>query len=685
MSSQTLMMTAFFLFLLGSLSTLTRRMMAIRLGHALLMMAGLSGFVAALLVLWSGTAWSLDLWSMAPFGMITLRMDGLAAFFILLFHGVAMPVALFGSSFAAGEAKPLWQTALLNLFFVAIDLVVLADQAILFLLAWESMSLVSTGLVLSRHEESPVRHAGFVYLAMTHLAGGFVVLFLLYLTVQAGDGHFASLAEALQGQVPEVQLLLLLAALLGLGTKAGLVPVHIWLPRAHPVASAHVSAVMSGLMVKAALYMLIRVFFGWAEALPMALALLVLGVGTLSALAGVYYALVEKDLKRMLAFSTVENVGIIVMALGAALVAREAGLAEVTSLALSAALFHGLNHGLFKSLLFLSSGAVYRASHEKNMDHLGGLIRQMPATAAAFFIGSLAVAGIPLVNGFASEWLTLQSLFYVGAFGLNADMGMAIGGSVNSGATMLGGLSSLNWTLVGGVLALLAAALLGLVGALAAACFVKAFGTVFLALPRSQGAREAREVPAVMRAAMALLAGACVFFGLLPSAGLRLTLPALEAVLGPTASSPLVLMDQGLGLIFWSAPGNLPISGGASAGSQLMIYAVAGLLMVVALLVAAVLTLLRKRSGRAPVVAETWNCGLPLEPTMEYNATSFATPLRLALGFVGRFAVERDLYRPFADGLLRLAQRMRPLQGGNVHIYLSYIFATLLLLLLFGR
>jgi hydrogenase-4 component B len=600
----------------------------------------------------------------APGLSLGLRIDPLSAWFVLVLSVVALPVMLAGVAYTRAydhHGGPRL-AAVTNLFLAAMLLVLLADGAYGFLLAWELMAVASYLLVVHEHGPPDVRRAGFVYLAMTHLGTAFLVVALLILRAGAGTWDFPGLRASATALDPRMRDVVFLLVLIGCGTKAGVIPLHVWLPRAHPVAPSHVSALMSGVMLKVGVYGLVRLIWDVLGGGPAWWGALVLALGLLSAVLGVLYALMEHDLKRLLAFHSIENVGIVLIGLGAGLVLGSLGQPAGAALALGAALFHALNHGLFKALLFLGAGAIQQATDTRDLEQLGGLIRRMPQTAVLFLVGSVAISALPPLNGFASEWLTFQALLAVGRAGLET------------------------WPAVG---AAVAAGLLGLTGALAAACFVKAFGVAFLALPRSQHAERAVEAPAAMRTGMAMLAAMCVVLGLAPGlatalldaparslAGAALPAGGPPALVAPTATLlPTVLLGA------------------------LVTIAAAGILLV------------RLVGGRPPRHVPTWACGYALQPRMQYGSTAFTEPIRLFFRAIVRperaieaeyalepyFAVrlwthalvspvfEQRLYGPLARGLLRAASVARVLQSGSLRLYLAYILATLVVLLVWTR
>ena len=373
---------------------------------------------------------------------------------------------------------------LTGLFLLALAALFCARDPLTFLAAWELMTLLPAAVILvARDADGRSRRTVFTYLSVTHLGGAGTWIAILLLA-QAGAIGGAAAIEQGSG----LQIAIAIAALVGMGTKAGLMPLHVWLPRAHPMAPAPVSALMSGVMIKAAIYALVRVLVDWVGVLPVWFGVLVLALGALSAVAGVTYALFQHDLKRLLALHSIENIGIIVLGLGACLVLRARGAETWAAFALGAALLHTLNHAIFKALLFLGAGAFERAVGSLELDRLGGLLRRMPWTGVAFLVGAMAIAGLPPLNGFASEWLTLQALLHVSAYGHVFD----------------------------GTAGAVALAALAATAALAVFCFVKVVGLVLLGPARRDGAAEAEESPLAMRLAVGFLAAGCVVLGLVP-------------------------------------------------------------------------------------------------------------------------------------------------------------------------
>ncbi len=633
--------------------------------HVAAAVGGLIGVAIAVWTLLTAGAAQSGALVLTPFAELTLRLDPLAAFFILVISVAGTAVSLFATGYV--EANPQARTLAvgLNVFVASMVLVALANSVVTFLMAWELMSLVSFFLVIHDHERPETRRAGFLYLVMTHAGTGFLLAAFLVLFRATGSFSFDAFRAAASAQPAIVRDAVFLLAMVGFGTKAGVIPLHIWLPRAHPAAPSHVSALMSGVMIKTAIYGLLRVAWEFAGPGPTWWGVLILAVGCVSAVLGVLYALMEQDLKRLLAYCSVENIGIILMGIGAALILASRGHNVAAALALSAGLLHTLNHAVFKSLLFLATGAVQHATHSRNMDQLGGLIRTMPWTAGFFLVGSIAISGLPPLNGFASEWLTFQGLLQVGT---------------QSTAGVL--------ATVAGV----AAAVLALTGGLAAFCFVKAFGITFLGMPRS-AAHTGHEASWPMLAGTGLLASLCLVLGVVPAAALRLTSPVTNLLAGALAPSALSM--------------NL-VAPRSTAG----VYAPAGILVLICLMGLGVLLLARILAGPGSSrVAPPWACGIQLEPSMQYTSTALAKPIRLIFRALVRpyRDVEREysqepffvssvryeggvmpvyehyLYRPAVRALLATAHRIRRLQNGSLRTYLGYMFAALIVAILVAR
>jgi hydrogenase-4 component B len=587
-------------------------------------------------------------------------MDPLAGCFVALVGATAIPVSIYATGYTHGEGRGV---AAYLVFVTTMMLVPLAGNVMTFAIAWELMSLASYVLVIHRRS-AVAAHAGWVYAVMTHAGLACLLAGMLLLGAWTNSARFADWAAAAPALAPGARSLAWVLLATGFLAKAGAIPLHVWLPLAHPAAPSHVSALMSGVMIKLGLYGLVRVSFEWLGAGPAWWGTTLLVLGGVAAVGGVLYALADRDLKRLLAYSSIENVGIVLIGVGAALAFRAAGAGALAALSLTAALYHIVNHAAFKSLLFMAAGSVLHATGTRDLEALGGLARRMPWTAAAFFAGSAAIAALPPLNGFVSEWLTFQALLQ------NVQLPVP----------------SLNLVFT------LAIAALALTGGLAVACFVKAYGIGFLALPRSEAAAGAREAPMSMRVAMLLGAGACVTLGL----GATAVVDALGAVAGT--------LVPGADPVVTGALLTIQVSDGFAALSTV---ALAVALAAAIALPALVLTLARARP--APRRYETWGCGRLLQtPRMEYTATAFANPFTRVFDFVyrpttrldveahpesrffvrriayanpTRFVVDEWVYRPVNRTLRAVARRAVAIQSGSSSVYLTYILAILLLLL----
>jgi len=609
-------------------------------------------------ILLNGTTFTAHL----PLGLPTIglrvRVDALSAFFGIVVNIGTFAAALYG----LGRHKQL--SARVEPFFAAfaaaMNMVLLADDAFGFLFSWELMSVTSWALVIARHEDAEARRAAHVYLMLASI-GTIALLFAFgAMAGPAGGYDFASIRSAERD--PLVTGLVLAAVLVGTGSKAGIIPLHAWLPLAHPAAPSHVSALMSGVMTKVAIYGLIRVLFDLLGKPSLWLGAIVLILGAVSTLMGVLYALMQHDLKRLLAYHTVENIGIIFIGLGLSLTFKSNNLDALAALALTAALFHVFNHCLFKSLLFLGAGAILHATGKRDLEVLGGLIHPMPLTALAFLIGCIAISALPPLNGFVSEWLTFQAILQSPSL---PHLPMKI---------LL--------PTVGAVLALSAA--------LAAACFVKAFGIAFLGRPRSQAARDAHEADSFALSAMAILALLCIASGLFPGFFIDALGSLNHALLGtqmPTQST-----------IPWFSI--VPIGDVRSSYDPLLIS------IFLLFCAGATAIFIHFFASRALRRAPAWDCGFPdPSPSIQYTASGFAQPIRRIYGTItfsakeqvdmpppgsstpARFSVKLHdhiwelLYLAPARYMLAISERLNVFQFLTVRRYLILMFAALISLL----
>lgn len=639
---------------------------------------GVAGGTAGIAAL-GGSGWSAAVSGLLPLAGTHFAVDALSGLFMAIAGAVVAAVAVYGVGYVAGHGShgsyglgSRGAQTVLPLFTLSLLLVPAAASVSTFLLLWELMALTSLLLVLAEHRARPaVREAAVWYAVMTHLG---LVLLLAGLSVyaaQAGGETFAALRAGTAGISPTVRGLVFVLTAVAFTSKAGLVPLHAWLPRAHPEAPSAVSALMSAAMVNLGVYGLVRIGFDLLGGGPAWWWLLVMAMGGLSAVYGILQAAMASDLKRLLAYSTSENMGLVVLGVGAAGLFAHEGNEALAGLALAAALLHVVNHAAFKALLFTGAGSVLRATGERNLDLLGGLRARMPATAGLFAVGALGAVALPPGNGFISEWLLLQSMIH----------GLDVPGVTTA------------------IVLPLAVAVIALSAGLAAAVFVKALGVGFFARPRGEGAAAAKESPPLMLAGMGLLAALCAALALVPG------------LLGDG-------LDRAVAAVGFA--GTRPVSGGGLrvrldevSASLSPLWVVAALTVALGAVMATVQWTARRRQRRTQ--ARLWDCGggAP-SPRMAYTATSFAeplqrvfddvlapeqdvdvTPVRESAYLVERVKfrnrvpdrIEHRLYRPVLELLAAAGQSARRLAGGSVHTYLGYGFfglVTLLVLLVVG-
>ncbi|MEX0852525.1 MAG: hydrogenase 4 subunit B [Bauldia sp.] len=588
------------------------------------------------------------------------RIDSLSAFFLLVVDLGGAGASFYAIGYGRHESARHRVLPFYPAFLAGMNLVLLADDAFTFLLSWEFMSLTSWALVMAHHRDPDNAHAGYVYIVMAS-AGTLALLLAFGLLAGPGGGYAFDMIRQAELS-PSFAALVLGLALLGAGSKAGIVPLHVWLPLAHPAAPSHVSALMSGVMTKVAVYAFVRIVFDLVGPGQWWWATLVLALGGITAVMGVLYALMQHDLKRLLAYHTVENIGIIFIGLGLALAFRANAMGLAAALALTAALFHVLNHSLFKSLLFLGSGAVLGATGERDMEHLGGLIHRMPVTAFLFLVGCVAISALPPLNGFVSEWLTFQAIL------ISPDLP--------------------HWDLR--ILVPAVGALLALSAALAAACFVKAFGVAFLGRPRTAAAREAGETDRYSLAAMSVLAALCLLAGIFPSVVIDGLAPITTSLVGgrlPAQSG-----------VAWLSI--VPIEASRSSYNGLLVF------LFIATSAGLAAVAIHRFASHAVRRAPPWDCGFPdASPATQYTAASFAQPIRRVYGTLvfqaretvtmpppGDLAPARltvslrdlvwdELYQPIAGAVGAVADRLNRFQFLTVRRYLSLVFVALVTLL----
>jgi len=621
----------------------------------------IAGLAAALVTL-TGNAPPAQL--VLPIGLPLLgahfRVDALAAFFLIVVNAGGAAASLYGIGYGRHEQSPLRVLPYFPAYLAGMNLVLLADDAFTFLIAWEFMSLTSWALVLAHHREPGNARAAFIYILMA--SAGTLCLLLTFGLLAGPEGNYAFATIRDNHQPASLAALILLLALAGAGSKAGLVPLHIWLPLAHPAAPSHVSALMSGVMTKVAIYGFIRIVFDLVDEPAWWTSLVVLALGGITAVLGVLYALLQQDIKRLLAYSTVENVGIIFIGLGLALAFRANAMSLPAALAMTAALLHVFNHLLFKSLLFFGAGAVLDATGERDMERLGGLIHRMPQTAFLFLVGCTAISALPPLNGFVSEWLTFQAILVsplLPQWGLKL-MVPAVG------------------------------ALLAFAAALAAACFVKVYGIAFLGRARTPAAQAAGETDRFSLAAMSILAAMCLLAGILPGVLIDLLSPVVSLLVGGR-------MPPQVGLAWLSI---VPVTESRSSYNGAIILT---FLILSGVLIAMVIHRFATRATRRSAI---WDCGYP-DPSLatQYSGSSFSMPIRRVFGITLFHVRERvDMPRPgetragsfhvkifdpawlFAYGpagraVWAATGKLNQLQFLTIRRYLTLVFAALIVLL----
>jgi formate hydrogenlyase subunit 3/multisubunit Na+/H+ antiporter MnhD subunit len=586
-----------------------------------------------------------------------VRRDALSSLFLFLLGGASAGISVFAAGyFRRGHGTSAGLLCLqYHLFLASMGLVLLANDAYAFMVAWETMALSSYFLVTTQHSIPEIRSAGFLYLLIAHV--GAIAILLSFGVMQGGSWQFTFDAMRSAHLAPHWAAIAFLLALFGFGAKAGLVPLHVWLPEAHPAAPSPVSALMSGVMLKTAIYGLLRVTFDLLGRPEWWWGLVLLAFGLFTALYGVVFAATQTDMKRLLAWSSIENIGIIFTGIGLAVVFHGVGMTALGALALIAALYHALNHAFMKSLLFLGTGSVLHSTGERNLGRLGGLIHRMPWVAWLTLVGTLAMAGLPPLNGFVSEWLLLQAFLFA----------HEVPRSFVSMLLPLG------------------AAVVALSAALAGYVMVKFFGVIFLGQPREPALADAHDAGVLERIGLVWLAVGCFALGLMPTYIIR----ALRLVVQQLSGASLASVNAPWWLI-------VPLPDrGASYSAPIFFIAVTG---VVALTIFMVGRFYHRRARRAP----PWDCGFgSLTPRMQDTAEGFGQPIRHIFGSF--FSITRELPTPFDSaphyrvvvgdriwrglylplGLLvqRVADAFAWLQQGRIATYLLYSFVTLVVLL----
>ena len=611
--------------------------------------------------------------SYSPFFPISFHVDALSALFILIISLVAIFCSLYGLGYVKHFYKH-YDIGVLgffyNMFLASMLLVVSSFNVLFFLMVWEIMSITSYFLVSYERKNPENVKAGLLYFIMTHVGTACIILAFLILFAFTGSFDFATIS-AHSAAIPSLfKNGVFILAVIGFGMKAGIIPLHIWLPSAHPAAPSHVSALMSGVMIKTGIYMMIRLFLDIFMPIPLWWGLTLLIIGAVSALLGVLYALTEHNLKRLLAYHSIENIGIILLGLGASMTFTSLGMPQLATLSMVAALFHTANHAIFKSLLFLSAGSVINQTHTKNIEEYGGLIKRMPQTAFFFLIGAMAISALPPLNGFFSEWLIFQALFQGIAA---ADL-------------------TVRWIFI------ISTGALALTGGLALTCFVKAFGATFLARPRTLHGEHVKESSIFFQLGMGGLAILCIAFGVFSG--------SLSSILKYIAESVQQLKGVSSALVT-SQTQTIIVGDNFSSASAVALLIALGISLF-AVTFAAQYLIYRKQRVDSGL---TWDCGTDLTPRMEITATGFShSIIRIFKGILKptrqtgieyrdetsryfpksrivslgiRDAYQTYLYDPLNILILKFSNYTKKIQGGNINVYILYIFIALLLTLFF--
>lgn len=647
----------------------------VSLGFALITAASLLALTAGLWIVGSGMSVKAVMLIGLPDLPFHLRLDPLSGFFMTVTGLLSFIVSIYSMGYVKGIIRERPATRLIifyALFIAGMFMVLLADDALFFLVSWEVMAAASYFLVMFEDESVANRRAAFLYLVVAHVGA---IAILLSFGVMAGlttgfegfHGYtFDAMREAKFSPVWATAAFLL--AFFGFSAKAGVVPLHVWLPEAHPVAPSNVSALMSGVMLKTAIYGIIRITFDIIKVFPWWWGALVLILGVLSAIVGVLFALMQNDLKRLLAYSSVDNIGIILIGLGLAMIFSSFNLPLLAALALIAGLYHVLNHAVFKGLLFMGAGSVLHAAHERNMERMGGLIHHLPWTSVLFLIGCVSISGLPPFNGFVSEWLTFQAFL--------------LSPSLPSPLIKL--------------LIPMGASLLALTAALSAACFVKAFGVTFLGHWRGGHKPVVKEVSRLMRTGMIMAAVLCLALGILPTIVIDWMDTVPEQLVGTTIGSTA----RAFGWMWMT-----PVAPERASYSGPVVF-----LGILGVIVLAYLGLHVKAGSirRAPL----WDCGFEkVTPRMQYTSTAFSMPLRRIFGYLFSIREQvrgaepalhktapdrlhyylriRDrfwgwIYKPIVDASFFLSRKVGRLQQGRIQAYLIYSFLTIIILLVFN-
>lgn len=640
--------------------------------NSIAILAASQGIIFSLLklILFKDSVLSMNIDTNIPNISINIYIDNLSAFFILLISVLTLLISIYSYGYNThyiGYRNVGLLGFLYNLLIVSMVMVVTSGHMFFFLVVWEIMSLTSYFLVIFESESNENQRAGIIYVIMTHVGTAFIIAAFVLLYKYSGT---AVISQIDGSKIPDsLKSIIFIFTLIGFGTKAGIIPLHVWLPVAYPAAPSNISAIMSGAMSKTAVYGIVRIILGVLGGQFLWWGTVILILGAISTFIGIAYALMEANIKRLLAYSSIENMGIIFIGLGISIISQSYGKPGIAVFALTAALLHVFNHSIFKGLLFMGAGSIHYATGTKDMEKLGGLIKKMPFTSVFFLIGSMAISALPPLNGFVSEWLTYQSLF----------------------VNIIESNSAIKLVLI------LTAAILAIAGAMAAFSFIKAFGISFLAMPRTNHATNAREVPKTMLSAMGILSAICLLAGILPIFVIRI-IDNINVQLFKTS----VLSD----VCGFSTFVAYPIEVRNNAISPISILMLS---ILFASLIYYFVQILRSKTSKR--YYGTWDCGyVNLTPKMQYSATGFSKPLRII--FRGMFKphrelkveessspyflrsakyivttqtfIERYLYKPVIRRTINFSRRTRLIiQTGSIHTYLIYILAVIILMFVY--
>lgn len=671
-----LVVTIFIIGAISALLTYKNAKLSNYLSSSFATMGSILGLIFSITIFLTNSPLSINLLTSFPLLNISISIDMLSAFFIFIISLVATCCSIYGFGYMQKYLKSYNLGSFgffYNLFILSMILVVSANNGLYFLLVWEIMSLTSYFLIIFENKIRENIQAGLLYLIMTHFGTLLILLSFIFLYTSTGSFDF-NFIRAHASNIPLMtKNIVFVLALIGFGTKAGIIPLHIWLPRAHPAAPSQVSALMSGVMIKTAIFMFIKLFIDILPSSQLWWGPMIIIIGAISSLLGVLNALSEHDIKKLLAYHSIENIGIILMGLGSAVTFYSLHMNALAILGLVAALYHTLNHAIFKSLLFLGAGSLIYQTHTRNIEEYGGLIKKMPYTAFFFLIGSMAISALPPFNGFASEWLTFQSLF----------IGLTSHGTIIK-VCFVTAITSLAFT-----------------GGLAAACFVKAFAVTFLAKPRSKVSENAKESPLSMNFGMSILAVLCLLFGIF-AGFITSSLVSISKSITSLQNSNSIILSQ---------PEQISINSKFATLNLPLVF----LALSVTFLLVFTLVYLKTRKRKENIV-QTWDCGAPsVTARSEITSTGFARSLITMFEGIlkpskqsnieysdadadNRYfpssktvilevpnLYEQQIYRPIQKIIVFVSNKFAVIQNGNVNLYLLYMFVTLVGLLIWAR